>query len=648
MKLFNKIAILSVGAVMAASGLVALNTKTKVAKAADDLVLTFDLTKNPGQWPTDNSTTLTNYTYQLDGKDYTFGLKNVKCNGGYLMLTQPAALGLPAVEGYALSKVSASNTGGCSTAVNVGISTSSSSANYVTGGEAVTWATKSSTYIYELSGTEENKSYFMYVTSKNAQVTSLTLTYSQATNDVITALSVTPNSKTYVAGTALQAEDFVATVTKNGSAGAMSDLAVQIGVLNETTFTSRANVEFGTTVVLKQDNCIRFTAKYPTVGGGDTYLTADVALTTSYAPVTSLTVPASISVDTGATQNISVTVAPIYAEQAVTFASDNENIATVDDKGVVTGVTAGTCNVTVTTVGLDYTSAPISKTVSVTVNAGSFYECVLDKAGFTEVTVAQDISTVEDTITLNGEYLTFTGENSNGTAVRITALSATNPSSKGQQFGTTSNPFTSFNFTTSNFGKKNITKVKVICAGAAAASEANINVKVGGAAFGSQKSISGSAATELIFEGNAFGNVEISFTSVVKGIYVSSILVYGSDSDTSEAIANEFARMVELDDACTGTHTAITTEYEALDEPTKALADAIVIHDWNGTKDSKGARTLAITVAQKVDAIYSALSSSSALVVSSNTSIALVAICALAVLSLASLYFISKRRKLAE
>ena len=73
------------------------------------LELTFPLTSNPGEWPTANSNTLTNYVYTLDNVDYTFALRNVKCNNGYLMMTQVAALGLPAIDGYKLTTVAASN-----------------------------------------------------------------------------------------------------------------------------------------------------------------------------------------------------------------------------------------------------------------------------------------------------------------------------------------------------------------------------------------------------------------------------------------------------------------------------------------------------------------------------------------------------------
>lgn len=143
----------------------------------EPVVLTFDLSKNPGSWPTANSTTLTNYTYSLGDTSYSFGLKNVKCNSGYLMLTSTAVLGLPAIDGKKLTKVVAKNSGGCSTTTKVGISSSSSSASYISGGAIQTWSTTSSSYTYTLSGTSNNTVYYLYVTNKNAQITELTLTY---------------------------------------------------------------------------------------------------------------------------------------------------------------------------------------------------------------------------------------------------------------------------------------------------------------------------------------------------------------------------------------------------------------------------------------------------------------------------------------
>ena len=144
---------------------------------SSEMTLTFPLNSNPGGWPTTQSTTLTEYTYDLDGVDYTFALQNVKCGNGYLMVYSVGAVGLPAIEGYKLTKVVASNSGGCSTAVIVGISSSASQANYIAGGAAQTWSTQGSQYTYNLTSTDANTMYYMYVTNKNAQVTSVALTY---------------------------------------------------------------------------------------------------------------------------------------------------------------------------------------------------------------------------------------------------------------------------------------------------------------------------------------------------------------------------------------------------------------------------------------------------------------------------------------
>lgn len=139
--------------------------------------LTFGFTSNPGEWPTDEETVLTGHTYMLGGTNYTFMLKNVRFSKSYLMLTKPAVLGLPAIDGKKLTKVVVKNSSGCSMSTNVGISSSSESASYVSGGDAQTFATRSSTYTYNLNGTDGNTMYYLYVTSQNAQIIELTLTY---------------------------------------------------------------------------------------------------------------------------------------------------------------------------------------------------------------------------------------------------------------------------------------------------------------------------------------------------------------------------------------------------------------------------------------------------------------------------------------
>lgn len=202
------------------------------AAAAGTKKLTFDVSSNPGEWPTANSTTLTEYTYTLNSVDYTFALKNVKCNSGYLMMTQPAALGLPALPGYKLTKVEVTNSSGCSTATEVGISSTSSSASYISGGAAQTWSTTSTTYTYTLSSTAENTMYYMYVTTKNAQVTEIKLTYEEAER----TYSVTYNANDADSGTvpsdATVYTDANNTVTVLGNTGSLAKAGYTFGGWN--------------------------------------------------------------------------------------------------------------------------------------------------------------------------------------------------------------------------------------------------------------------------------------------------------------------------------------------------------------------------------------------------------------------------------
>lgn len=161
----------------------------------DDGSLTFDLTTNPGNWPTSSSAG--NYSYTIGTTDFTFALgANVYCNSGYLMLKYTTSLGLPAISGHKLTKVIANNSSGCSTSTNVGISSSSSSASYIDGGEKQTWSTKGSSYTYNLSNTNANTVYYLYVTSANAQVTGLTLTYEEAGGEIPQTLELDESNLT--------------------------------------------------------------------------------------------------------------------------------------------------------------------------------------------------------------------------------------------------------------------------------------------------------------------------------------------------------------------------------------------------------------------------------------------------------------------
>lgn len=77
--------------------------------------------------------------------------------------------------------------------------------------------------------------------------------------------------------------------------------------------------------------------------------------------------PATASVEAGATTQLTATVAPENAsDKSVTYASDDEAIATVDNTGLVTGVAAGTATITATT-----TDGGKTDTADVTVTAAA-------------------------------------------------------------------------------------------------------------------------------------------------------------------------------------------------------------------------------------------------------------------------------------
>ena len=95
------------------------------------------------------------------------------------MLKATTALGLPVIEGKALVKVVATGSTGHSTATQVGISSSSTAANYVTttpNATFETWSATGQNHTYELEGNYDTM-YYVYVTNKNCQIAKLVLTY---------------------------------------------------------------------------------------------------------------------------------------------------------------------------------------------------------------------------------------------------------------------------------------------------------------------------------------------------------------------------------------------------------------------------------------------------------------------------------------
>lgn len=133
----------------------------------------------PDDFPSSSKTAVTGeneYTFS----EYTFKIYasgGYYKNSGYLFLKENGCyIEFPAIENKKLTKVVASNASGTSTSLAMAIQDTEGST--VSGGEAQTWSTQSSSYTYKLSNTSNNTAYRIINTStKNAQFSKLELYY---------------------------------------------------------------------------------------------------------------------------------------------------------------------------------------------------------------------------------------------------------------------------------------------------------------------------------------------------------------------------------------------------------------------------------------------------------------------------------------
>ncbi len=178
-----------------------LGTLTTPATPAEK-VLRFDFSGDalPG-WPTSdnwqNGPGNLNCTYPLYGTNYNFFLTDcgngskarvawVKSAGGLILYATWRYVGLPAIEGFKLVKVSgtmclSSKTRKAAIVKNVVADNTQGTIaelhEFVTGGESSAWSTKGTTYTFNLSGTEGNTMYYFLCTNTSVGVSDLTLTY---------------------------------------------------------------------------------------------------------------------------------------------------------------------------------------------------------------------------------------------------------------------------------------------------------------------------------------------------------------------------------------------------------------------------------------------------------------------------------------
>lgn len=166
----------------------------------------FNITPQEG-WPTSaNSETRADggmtCTYVLGGSNYDFVLADPKSASGsniywstnatasygyrIVFASEKRYMGLPAISGYKLTHITCVSTqlndGAASTTPKMGVVTGIVTANetpeYVTGGDAKTWAkgNNHNSYDYSLSGTSDNTMYYLYAAVKGA-IRSVSLTY---------------------------------------------------------------------------------------------------------------------------------------------------------------------------------------------------------------------------------------------------------------------------------------------------------------------------------------------------------------------------------------------------------------------------------------------------------------------------------------
>ncbi len=128
-------------------------------------------------------------------------------------------------------------------------------------------------------------------------------------------------------------------------------------------------------------------------------------------PVTSVTVSGANTVVAGERITLSAEVTPEGTNKNVTWSSSDETIATVDEKGAVTGVAAGEVTITATSEGKDAAGQAVVGTYKVTVTAPA--EGTL-KSGFVSKDLGIANAEAFTTYTTTDGNITFTGAKNTG------------------------------------------------------------------------------------------------------------------------------------------------------------------------------------------------------------------------------------------
>ena len=192
------------------------------------------------------------------------------------------------------------------------------------------------------------------------------------------------------------------------------------------------------------------------------------------------------------------------ADGALSYESSNTAVATVTNTGLITAVGEGTATITVTQAASEtYAGGTATCTVTVTDSRYTISNLTFTKACGGSGTADDNVVW---TVTSDGDESNF-------------------DSGRGIHYGTGSAEVQYIKLTTSGI---NGTIAKIVV-NAAAASEATVDVTVGGAAFGGDAQSLTTSAADYTFTGSASGEIVVTVTkpsSATKALYVKSIKVY--------------------------------------------------------------------------------------------------------------------------
>ena len=130
-------------------------------------------------------------------------------------------------------------------------------------------------------------------------------------------------------------------------------------------------------------------------------------LMTNYKPVMAVSVDTHpIEVTIGSTAQIQATTIPVDASfNAITFTSNNEEVATVDATGLVTPVSEGTAIVTVSAMEMESGTSTLTQTINVTVVSGSYTEAELPESYYVNDGATRTVYTATgENIIKNGAF----------------------------------------------------------------------------------------------------------------------------------------------------------------------------------------------------------------------------------------------------